>query len=348
MSSLNIQTSMIPRVALLVPTLNEETHIDQILETICAQEQDLVRLVVVVDGGSTDLTRPRVEAFALRDKRVRLLDNPDRLQSAGLTSAARTLPEDINTLIRVDAHSEYPADFVARLLGAAEQTGADSVVVRMRSIGRGDFGRAVGVLSNTVFGAGNAAHRMSGQSGWVDHGHHALFRREAFEAVGGYDPSFATNEDAELDVRLQRGGYRIWFENDVVINYGPRETLRALTRQYWRYGVGRAKTVRKHRTGLKVRQLIPTLCFIVMAVCLLASSLYPLFLLIPTLYLVSCAFIGLVYGIRDRSVFMIHAVTVLPAIHMSWGAGFLYSYLFFWGGMFKYNAMERVTIQYML
>jgi succinoglycan biosynthesis protein ExoA len=85
----------------------------------------------------------------------------------------------------------------------------------------------------------------------------------AFRAVGGYDETFSHNEDAELDVRLRRAGYRIWMTPDPVYTYYPRRTVRALARQYFWFGHGRARTVLRHREAnlrqLAVAPVVPAL-----------------------------------------------------------------------------------------
>jgi succinoglycan biosynthesis protein ExoA len=70
----------------------------------------------------------------------------------------------------------------------------------------------------------------------------------AFRAVGGYDPDFAHNEDAELDHRLRAAGHDIWLTGRTAITYFPRRALPALARQYFNFGRGRAANLIKHRT----------------------------------------------------------------------------------------------------
>ena len=70
------------KVLIVIPTLNEEAHIAQVLDGIAAFANRRDALVVVADGGSRDRTCEIVRARAARDPRVRLLDNPRRLQAA--------------------------------------------------------------------------------------------------------------------------------------------------------------------------------------------------------------------------------------------------------------------------
>jgi succinoglycan biosynthesis protein ExoA len=191
---------------IVIPCLDEAAFIGPLLARLLADPNLVDPLVVVADGGSTDGTRAIVEAVAARDPRIRLLPNPHRLQSAGINLAARQYGRGRTWLLRVDAHAGYPEAYASRLIAEARASGATSVVVAMETVGAPGFQRAAAVAQSSRLGTGGSAHRMAGAGGWVEHGHHALFRLDAFLGCGGYDETFSHNEDAELDVRLARAG----------------------------------------------------------------------------------------------------------------------------------------------
>lgn len=241
-----------------IPCLNEAAHLPQLIGSLI-QDALPSDLIVIVDGGSTDGSREIVLDWAARDARVVLLANPARIQSAGLNLAVERYGADRQFLIRIDAHAAYPRRFSDVLTSTATRTRADSVVVPMRTVGRDCFQIAAATAQNSKIGAGGSAHRIGGRSGWIDHGHHALMRLEAFRRIGGYDPTFTHNEDAEYDRRLTEAGGRIWFQSDLAIDYYPRRSPAALFRQYVNHGRGRARTALKHHMALKPRQLAPAL-----------------------------------------------------------------------------------------
>ena len=306
-------------VTVVIPTLNEARHIEPLLRQVLLEP---VAEVLVVDGGSTDGTQDLVEAVMRADDRLRLLHNPRKFQSAGINLAAHAGAAATAVLIRLDAHSTYPAGFVTKAASILVAKNADSVVVRLRTCGHTCFEKAVAAVSNSIFGTGGAAHRVGDESGWIDHGHHAAFLRHSFEAIGGYDPGLRANEDAEFDVRLRRVGGRIWFAADLVIDYTPRGTPFALARQYFRYGAGRAHTFLTHGETLRIRQLAaPTILLAVLG-GLVLGVVQPFALAAPAAYAVGVilATLQLTVGSRDRCV--LGAVVALPVIHLSWGAGF--------------------------
>lgn len=236
-----------PSILVVIPALNEAQAIEGVVDALAQDwpERYDVR-IVVADGGSTDGTVQQVRRMAETRPWLSLLPNPKRIQSVAVNLAARAAGQDADILVRCDAHADYPAGYVRRLVETLERTGADAVVVPMDSGGENCVQRAVAWVSDTPLGSGGSAHRGGRRSGFIDHGHHAAFRMESFRRAGGYDESFTHNEDAELDCRQRALGSRIYLDADVRIGYSPRATLGGLWRQYFNYGRGRSRTVRRH------------------------------------------------------------------------------------------------------
>jgi succinoglycan biosynthesis protein ExoA len=200
-----------------IPVLDEEDHIAACLRSLVegAPAMRAVR-IVVADGGSRDRTRAIVESLKLGLPNLVLIDNPDRLQSAAMNRIVATCAEARHrVLVRCDAHAVYPRGYV--LDAAASLLGRDAAAVAavMDATGANGFARAAAWIVDTPLGSGGAAHRGGRRSAWVDHGHHAAISLDWFRRVGGYDPGFSHNEDAELDHRLGRAGGRVWLDAEL-------------------------------------------------------------------------------------------------------------------------------------
>lgn len=310
-------------VLVVVPTLNEVHNIERVVTTLnTAPPSGACLRIVVVDGGSRDGTQARVQALAQRHPNVCLLPNPRRIQSAAVNLAARVFGEGVDVLVRCDAHAHYPRGFIARLLGALDHTGADAVVVPMDSAGTGCLQRAVAWVSDTPVGSGGSAHRGGRRSGFIDHGHHAAFRMESFLRAGGYDESFTHNEDAELDCRQRRLGARIYLDADNRLTYYPRDTWRGLARQYFAYGSGRSRTMRRHPGTARLRQLAPPLHLALSALAVGLSPWQPWLLAWPLAYVALLALTSLLIAVRQRSPCGLLAGPAAGLMHLSWAAGF--------------------------
>lgn len=313
--------NMLPSTLIVIPCLNEAAHIGALLDQLRPAAERLGARIVVADGGSSDGTLAIVEAVAAKNPKVVLLHNPKRIQSAAINLAVANFGEGADYLIRIDAHGGYPQDYCDLLVEEALATGADSVVVSMLTSGSGAVQKAVAAAQNSKLGTGGSKHRHLSAGEWVDHGHHALMRISAFTAVGGYDETFSHNEDAELDYRLRKAGYRIWMSGKTQMVYYPRSSLKGLYFQYLGYGRGRAKNVLKHRVIPKVRQMIPLLVFPV--VLLAALSFIHWVAAVPLLVWASvCLGYGLWSAVSQRNPGAVLAGVSAMVMHFGWSVGF--------------------------
>jgi GT2 family glycosyltransferase len=309
------------KALIVVPALNEAAHIGQVLSGMVPFANRTGSLIVVADGGSTDGTQEAVERLARDEPAIRLIDNPGRLQSAGINLAVRRFGDGAEWLIRIDAHSAYPADYCDRLVADSRRTGADSVVVSMRAVGASVLQRLIALAQNSRLGNGGAAHRNRASGAWVDHGHHALMRIAAFRGVGGYDESFSHNEDAELDHRLRANGHRIWLTAETGLDYFPRRTVGGLLLQYFRFGRGRARNAMKHRAGLRPRQALVA----ALAPMVLLAPLAPLatvFALPLMAWLLVCLAGGIAIAVQGREPKAVLSGFLAGSMHLAWSAGF--------------------------
>ncbi|WP_419815172.1 glycosyltransferase family 2 protein [Glacieibacterium sp.] len=309
--------------AVIIPTLNEAERIGGLLAQLAKLRSELVVEIIVTDGGSTDATRAIAGEAALTDPRVRVIDNPARIQSAGINLAVAKADRRADIIVRIDAHAFYPDDFVPRIVAAFAATSASMVSVGLRTIGLGCMQRGVAAASNSRIGTGGAAHRVGGPAGFVDHGHHAGIDRAMFERLGGYDESFIANEDAEFDRRVRAAGGRIWLASELQVDYLPRATLGKLFKQYRRYGQGRAQNYRKHGERLRARQMLPPVLVVALVASLLLAVFWLPALLLPALYLLGLAAASLALFVKTPEPCTLLAGAAAATMHMAWGSGFL-------------------------
>ncbi|TPN16468.1 glycosyltransferase family 2 protein [Mesorhizobium sp. B2-3-3] len=314
-------TQALPSSLIVIPCLNEAAHIGALLDQLCPAATRLGARIAVADGGSTDGTLAIVGERLKKDPRIILLHNEKRIQSAAINLAVARFGDGAQYLIRIDAHGGYPDDYCDRLVEEALATGADSIVVSMLTSGSGAVQKATAAAQNSKLGTGGSKHRHLSAGEWVDHGHHALMRISAFQAVGGYDETFSHNEDAELDYRLRRAGYRIWMSGRTQMVYYPRASLKGLYFQYLGYGRGRAKNVLKHRVIPKVRQMVPLL--VLPVVLLAAFSFVHWIAAVPLLIWASvCLGYGLATAVGERNADIALAGVSAMVMHFGWSVGF--------------------------
>ena len=114
-----------PLVSIIVPVYNAQSHLSRCLESICGQEYKNLELIVINDG-SKDKSLPVCEEFRKKDSRILLVDKANSgvsdTRNLGLKLAGGKYVQF------VDSDDYIAPDYTARLVEAAEKTGADLVI----------------------------------------------------------------------------------------------------------------------------------------------------------------------------------------------------------------------------
>jgi glycosyltransferase involved in cell wall biosynthesis len=310
-----------PFVTIAMPCLDEARYIDACLASVLAQDYPPDRLeVLVVDGGSADGTRELVARVAARDPRVALVANPRRVQAAAMNEAIRRARGDV--IVRMDVHCEYARDYVSRCVEVLERTGADNVGGAQRARATTRFQRALCAALESPLGVGGARYRSADAEGFVDTVFLGAFRRRVFEEVGRYDPGAITNEDAELNQRIVQAGGKVYLSREIVVHYHPRGSFRALARQYFRYGRGRARTVLKHGRVLSWRPVLPAAMVAAGGALLATSLVQPFTPLAFGAYAAATGVEAARVGRRAGIALVPTVWAIFPVLHVSHGLGF--------------------------
>lgn len=305
----------LPSVAVVLPTYNEEAFIDACLGSLAAQDYPGSWEVVVADGRSADATRVMAEKWNDRIT-LRVVDNPARLQSAGLTVAAESTEADV--LVRADAHTIYAPDYVSKSVEVLAETGATAVGGPMVPVAPSRFGSAVARVMRSPLGIGPGAFHHGGPRREVDTVYLGAFLREHFLQLGGMRtlPS-GVAEDADFYWRMRLAGGTVVLDPSIRSTYRPRETWQSLWRQFWRYGFGKADMLLVNRTWPSWRPFAPLLLVVGLAEGVLLGIVAGVWW--PVVALGVLWAIALVVAGRGRPL----DVVVAGTMHIAYGLGLL-------------------------
>ncbi|MCB9564859.1 MAG: glycosyltransferase family 2 protein [Kofleriaceae bacterium] len=310
-----------PFVTIAMPAFNEEGFIETCIRSVQAQDYPHDRIeILVADGRSTDATRDILARLSAEDPRIKMIDNPERLQAAGLNQIVREAAGDV--IVRMDVHCEYAPTYVRKCIETLERTGADNVGGAQRARAKTFFQRALCAALDSPVGVGGARYRSADEEGFVDTVFLGAFRRKVFESVGLYDPRAITNEDAELNQRLISSGGKVFLSKDIEVHYYPRASFKTLAKQYYKYGRGRARTLLKLGRFLSVRPMIPFFMVVGGAAMIALPPLWPIAPAAVATYLLATGAEAVRVG-RKEGVAAIPVVwAIFPVLHVSHGVGF--------------------------
>nr|WP_235560169.1 glycosyltransferase family 2 protein [Microbacterium sp. Leaf288] len=321
-------------MSFVMPVLNERDYLGRAVETVLAQDVPGPTELVLALGPSTDGTNALAAKLAAGDDRIVLVENPGADIPIGLNLAIRAARHP--TVVRVDAHSELDPTYARRALATLDRVRAANVGGVMRADGRTPFQRAVARAYNSPIGLGGGAYHGGTQEGEAESAYLGVMRRSVLEEVGLFDESIRRGEDWELNLRIRRAGYRVWFDPALAVTYWPRESWARLVRQFSATGRWRGELVRRFGRGNSLRFFAPPALVLTILLGIIIGVLQLTGLLqgwwsvaacvvyLPVLaYAVLIAVVALGrgggHGWRDK----LWTAAVLPSMHLAWGWGFL-------------------------
>lgn len=324
-----------PSVSVVVPCFNEERYIEEVLVNLARQRAAGGFEIIVVDGMSTDGTRDAVRRFAEANPEasVRLVDNPARNIPAALNRGIEAARGRV--IARMDAHAVPSEHYLRDCLESLGRAGVAVVGMpcRIRPGAETPVALANAAAVSHPFGIGDAKYRTAGAGGpapsrMVDTVPFGVFTKELWRELGGYDEGLLTNEDYDFNYRVRRRGGGVLLDTSGHCTYFARPTYGALARQYFRYGLWKARMVRLHPRSVRPRQLAAP-AFVVSLALLGPASLW----LAPARWLLAAglgayALLALASSVqlarRERAPGIVPLVPVsFLLIHLTWGVGFL-------------------------
>ena len=317
----------LPAVSVIVPCRNEYSTITACLTSILQQEPPPGGFeVIIADGASNDGTRELVARLAACQSRLRVIDNPSQIVSAGLNAGIRVARGQI--IIRMDAHTRYAPDYLCQCVGVLKTSTADNVGGPWIAKGEGYWGRAIAAAFQSPFAVGGARGHDPDYEGLVDTVYLGCWRRDVFDRIGFFDEELVRNQDDEFNLRLIRAGGKVWQSPKIQSWYAPRNSLKTLWRQYLQYGYWKVRVMKKHRLPASWRHVVPACfvsCVFLLTVLSLWSSAAASVLLGLMISYCVCVVLASVATASSRGW---ELLPILPAVfacfHWSYAYGFLY------------------------
>lgn len=329
-----------PAVSVIMPVRDAERLLPESVGHVLAQAYPGEIELVLAVGPSKDKTAQVAEHLAASDPRIKVAANDSGHIPSGLNAAVRASSHPL--IVRVDARSRLPANYIATAVRTLRQTGAVNVGGIRAAEGVTPFQQAVAWAMTSPFGVGSSRYNTGGSAGPSDSVYLGAFKREAIEKVGGYDERYLRAEDWEMNHRIRASGGLIWFQPELRVRYRPRGSVRELASQYFLYGRWRRVIARQHGT-INLRYLTPVAMVLGVLAGLLAglagifglaagvNGWWPILLstclAIPLIYVIFLGTVTVRAGTDGRvsGKSLLRLPLVLATMHFCWGLGFLTS-----------------------
>jgi glycosyltransferase involved in cell wall biosynthesis len=214
-------------VSIVIPCRNEDAFITNCITSVL--NFDLPKIiemeVLVLDGLSEDQTVIKLRSILKKDARVKLFTNPGKIQSTAINIAV--MKAKGKWILRLDAHSTYPQNYLKLCYETMLRTDADNVGGLFITQPRGDKYQAhlVQALTTHPFGVGNAGFRIGMREGKADTVPYGFYRKSVFTKIGLMDERLVRAQDYEFNRRILISGGSIWRNPEIHVIYYNQPSL---------------------------------------------------------------------------------------------------------------------------
>ena len=322
-----------------MPVRNEEKYLNQCLESVIRQDYPNIAEILIIDGMSDDGTREIIQEFKSLSPKIKMLDNPLKIQTHALNRGIRLARGEI--IIRMDAHALYEYDYVSQSVSCLINTDAAIVGGPKRPAKRDTYlPAAIALADESRFGIGVAKLHHRDYEGYVDVPWCGAFWRSVFDQVGPFREELVRSEDIEWVRRLRDHGLKAFQTLKIRCFYFARDSLRKVWKQNFNTGAGIMQTIfLVNPRAVSLRHLTPFFFVTGLMGSVLATLVSPvgkIFLAtIMGAYLTASFFSSIAIGCKKGA----RRIPIMPlifgAIHFSYGFGSIW-------GLLKFGLIPRL------
>jgi len=319
-------------VSVVIPTLNEEKHIEMCLNSLfCQTYYSNIIEILIVDGGSTDRTLEIVKKIRSNHSNITIINNTKKIRSAAFNIGIDNFKGDL--LIRLDAHCTYNSNYIqycaqyhlsynyGNVGGKCSiEPGADT-----------NMAKIIALVSASTFGLGFAAFRVGKKITLTDTVPFGSFTKKVLNDVGKMNESLPRGEDNEYNARIRKHGYKVLFDPKIISHYYGSADLNSFLRKFFTNGFSIGILLRISRSSVSFRHIVPVAYLLALAAGISLSFYYSFFkyslLMLISIYLV----IVLISAAKRFSKYKIRFIPVyiyvIFLVHLYYGVGTILGFI---------------------
>ena len=309
------------KVSIVIPTRNEEKHIEKCINSILENDYP-EKEIIVVDGMSNDKTRKILKKY----KEIKLIDNPDKITPIALNIGIKNSSGDY--VMIAGAHSTYSKNYISECVKKLDENKCDIAGGKVVTIPGNNTKKALAIskVLSHPFGIGGAKYRINPQKEiYVDTVAYGIYKKEVFKKVGFFNPKLVRNQDIEMNLRIKNSGFKILLVPTAKSYYFARDNFKDLFKNNFQNGLWVILSTKYAKKAFSFRHLVP-LFFVLFLISIIFVYQIPILKLIYfsilSLYLFLTLFFSLKISLKEKSlsIFFYSFVSFLT-LHLSYGLG---------------------------
>ena len=322
-------------ISVVVAVRNEREYIKECIQSLFNQNYGNYE-VIVVDGMSDDGTYELLKDLQ-KKYNFKLLRNEKKNAAAGRNIGIKEAKGEAIAFIDGDAVASK--DWLKNIKKAFEKSGA---------IGAGGVdllpeeseykAKAIGLVMTSPLARGgkfnpSTQHAMIEKERFVEHipTCNLCLKKEIFDKVGMFDESFVKGQDLELNFRIVKAGYKLFYSPFIQVIHYRKQHIRHFARQIYKWAKAKVAIIKKHgmygiTSHIYLWPIYSTLGFVALLSLSLVFNtlqlLLSLLLLGGIFYILTITFesVRLAKKFSERKLFL-YFLLLFPIVHVTYALG---------------------------
>ncbi len=232
-------------LSIVISCYNEKDCISSVVDSVVDSDYGNIKKIVVVDDCSTDGSWEVIKKLAKKYKKVKAVQTP---KNTGNAAGAKTYGSkfvDTELIGFTDADSYPDKNSISKMIGHFDDKRVGAVTSMVLVKDKKNFLEKVQAIEYKMI-AFNRKLLGFVEGIYVTPGPLAIYRKSAFDKIGGFDRKNLT-EDIEITWHLVEAGYIVRMSFDArVYSIVPRK-IKIWIKQRIRWNIGGMQTIYKYR-----------------------------------------------------------------------------------------------------
>ncbi len=283
-----------PLVSVIIPVYNEVIYIEQMVQSVLQQRQESFKLeLLLVDGASTDGTTEKIIKLKKENPFIQVINNEKRTAPAAFNKGIEAAGGEYIAIL--GAHSKYDSDYLEICLAELEKNNCIGCSGKVEVAKNDKSAQSIVIyyLLTSSFGVSRKSYRTV-KEGVGEQCPYPVFRRCIFNEVGLYNERLVRNQDNDMNYRIRKAGYQLYFTHKVSAYYYPKQILKGILDYAVTTGKWNAVSLKVNPASMGLRHLIPL--FFTLSVLGFSAFLLVSFIALPFFIKISVALLMIVVG----------------------------------------------------
>ena len=263
------QQPIIMKYSIIVPVYNRPDEVDELLESLCAQEEKDFEVIIVEDGSSVpcdEVCRKYKERLDLKYF-LKRNSGPGQSRNYGAAHASG------EWLIVLDSDVVLPDGYLKAVTAELASHpcdawgGPDAANESFTPVQK-----AISYSMTSFFTTGGIRGGKAKLDKFFPRSYNMGIRREVYTELGGFS-KMRFGEDIDFSYRIVEAGYKTALLPDAWVWHKRRTDFRKFFRQVFNSGIARINLEKRHPGTMKLVHLLPMI-FTVGVICLLLLFLF--------------------------------------------------------------------------